>query len=124
MIEIRDEDFSIDDVIGKMKKRSIGGFAVWLGVVRDDNIKGLRINPIDKITEKTFKEIEKEAFKRFDVESIHVIHRIGDLLVGENLLLIVCGAPHRQGALDACTFILEEIKKKFPFNMEEIPKDV
>ncbi|BDC35593.1 MAG: molybdenum cofactor biosynthesis protein MoaE [Candidatus Methanoliparum thermophilum] len=123
MIKIQREDFSIDDVINTMKKRSIGGFAIWLGVVRDDNIKGLRITPID-LTEKVFNEIEEEAFKRFDVELIKIIHRIGDLLIGENLLLIVCGAPHRRGALNACTFILEEIKKRFPFKKEEIPKGV
>lgn len=123
MIKIQYEDFSIDDAVGTMKKGSIGGFAIWLGIVRDDNIKGLRLTPIDKLTDKVFNEIEDEAFKRFDVDSIDVIHRIGDLPVGDNLLLIVCGAPHRKGALDACTFILEEIKERFPFEKEEIPKD-
>jgi len=122
MIKIQYEDFSIDDVINNMKKRSLGGFSIWLGVVRDDNIIGLRITPIDELTDKIFKEIEDEAFKKFDIDSINVIHRVGEIPVGENLLLIVCGAPHRQGALDACTFILEEIKEKFPFKMEEIKK--
>jgi len=67
--------------------------------------------------------IRDEALADFPIEAVDIIHRVGRLRVGENILLIVVGAGHRKEAFDACEYILERIKQSVPIWKKEIGKD-
>ena len=123
MTKITEEDFSIDEIVKKAKRRDIGAFVIYSGVVRDDRTKELDIGPADETAVEKLNEIREEAVKKFDIKSLDVVHRVGNLSVGENILLVVCGAAHRRDAFDACKFVIDEIKKKTPIHMEEIHED-
>jgi molybdopterin synthase catalytic subunit len=67
--------------------------------------------------------ITGEAKKRFGLFSIDIIHRIGRLQVGDNILIIVVGAGHRKEAFEGARYILETIKAGVPIWEKELRKD-
>ena len=110
MIEIRKEDFSIDEVTKKMKAPKIGAISIYLGTVREfpDGL-GLEFANDNQAIHK-LEEIEKRAIDKFDVEDVAIVHRVGLLGIADNILLVAVAAPHRGPAFDACISIIEDIK--------------
>jgi molybdopterin synthase catalytic subunit len=110
MIEIRREDFSIDEITKKMKDPKIGAISIYLGTVREfPGGLGLEFEN-DNHAVRKLEEIEKGAINRFDVEDIAIIHRVGFLDISENILLVAVSASHRGPAFDACRSIIDDIK--------------
>jgi len=110
MIEIRREDFSIDEVTKKMKDPRIGAISIYLGTVREfpDGL-GLVFENDNHAIQK-LEEIKKRAIDRFDVQDVAIVHRVGFLGISDNILLVAVSAPHRGPAFDACISIIEDIK--------------
>jgi molybdopterin synthase catalytic subunit len=110
MIEIRREDFSIDEVTKKMKDPKIGAISIYLGTVREfpDGL-GLEFENDNHAIQK-LEEIEKRAIDRFDVEDVAIVHRVGFLGISEKIILVAVSASHRGPAFDACRSIIEDIK--------------
>ena len=110
MIEIRREDFSIDEISKKMKSPKIGALSIYLGTVREfPEGVGLEFKDNNQATDK-LTELAKRAINRFDVEDVAIIHRVGFLGISENILLIAVSASHREPAFDACRSIIDDIK--------------
>jgi len=110
MIEIRREDFSIDEITRKMQNPRIGAIAIYVGTVREfPQGAGLEFGDDNRAVQK-LKEIEKRALNRFDVQDVAIIHRVGFLGISENILLIAVSAAHRGPAFDACQSIIDDIK--------------
>jgi molybdopterin synthase catalytic subunit len=110
MIEIRREDFSVDEIIKKMKAPEIGALSIYLGVVREfPEGVGLEF-PGDDQAARRLREIEERAISRFDVEDVAIVHRAGFLDVSENILLVAVSASHRGPAFNACQSIVDDIK--------------
>ena len=110
MIEIRREDFSVDEIIKKMKDPKIGAVSIYVGTVREfPSGNGLEFEE-DNRTVRKLEEIEKRAINRFDVADVAIVHRVGSLGISENILLVAVSASHREPAFDACRSIIEDIK--------------
>ena len=110
MVEIRRENFSIDEITRKMHDPKIGALSIYLGTVREfpEGI-GLEFED-DNRAVRELELIEKRAINRFDIEDVAIIHRTGFLGISENILLVAVSAPHREPAFDACRSIINEIK--------------
>jgi molybdopterin synthase catalytic subunit len=110
MIEVRREDFSIDEITGKMRDPKIGAISIYVGTVREfPEGLGLEFENYDHTVQK-LEEIEKRTINRFDVEDVAIIHRVGFLGISENILLVAVSASHRGPAFDACRSIIDDIK--------------
>ena len=110
MIELRKEDFSIDEIVGKMKNPDTGAISSYLGIVREfPSGNGLEFEEEKSIIQK-LKEIEQQAIEKFDIRDVAIIHRVGFLGISENILLIAVSAAHRRPAFDACSSIIDDIK--------------
>jgi len=110
MIEIRREDFSIDEITKGLKDPRVGALSIYLGTVREFH-EGLGLEfENDDCAAQKLAEIEKRAINRFDVRDVAIIHREGFLGVSENILLVVVSASHRGPAFDACRSIIDDIK--------------
>lgn len=120
MIKITKNDFSVDEVIRKMKKSDVGAVVSFLGTVRKDNIKQMKIEVYREMTEKELKKLENNARKRFDVKDIKIIHRYGSLKVRDNIVLISVSSAHRKDAFRACEYLIDELKKVAPIWKEGI----
>jgi molybdopterin synthase catalytic subunit len=122
MIEIRREDFSIDEITKKMKDPQIGAISIYLGTVREfPGGLGLEFENDNHAVQK-LEEIEKRAINRFDVEHVAIIHRVGFLGISENILLVAVSASHRGPAFNACRSIIADIKDFHKSWRKEVPK--
>ncbi len=120
MIRIQKEDFSIDEEINRVKASSsdIGGIVVFLGIGRGTShgrsIKKLDFEHYPGMAEKRLNEIREQALKDFDIKEVNIVHRISEIGIGENIVLIVVGAAHRADAFKACKWCIDELKRITP----------
>jgi len=101
----------------------VGAVVSFLGTVRDDRIQGMEVESYREVALDSLERIRKEAMADFGLKSVDIIHRTGSLEVGDNIVLIVCTAPHRTAAFRGCEHILEEIKSQVPIWKKEIRGD-
>jgi molybdopterin synthase catalytic subunit len=122
MVEIRREDFSVDEITKKMKDPKIGAISIYLGTVREfPSGNGLEFEDDNHAVQK-LEEIEKRAIDKFDVEDVAIVHRVGFLGISENILLVAVSASHREPAFDACRSIIDDIKDFHKSWGKEVPK--
>jgi len=123
MIAIQKEDVDIGQLINAAKKRNAGAVVVFDGIVRDDDIREMELEAYEEVAVKELEKIAGEAKTLHNLCSVDIVHRIGRLSVGENILVIVVSAGHRQEAYDGSRFIIEAIKAGVPIWKKELTKD-
>jgi molybdopterin synthase catalytic subunit len=74
----------------------------------------MEIEVYPEMAEKQLEAIRGEAIKQFGVEDILVVHRYGDLHIGDNIVLVAVSAGHRAEAFTACRYVIDELKKRVP----------
>jgi molybdopterin synthase catalytic subunit len=123
LIEITEEDFSLDEMVKRAKQEDTGAIVTFLGSVRNDNIDRMELETFREAALAELEIIRDEAIFQFSLKSVEVVHRIGRLNVGDNIVAIVCSAGHRNEAFLGCRYIIEELKKRAPIWKKEIRKD-
>ena len=123
MIDITENDFSIDEIVKKAKREDVGAIVTFLGTVRNDGIESMELEAFREAAIPELERIRDEAITRFDLKSVDIIHRIGSLAIGDNIALIVCAAAHRREAFGGCSYIIEELKARVPIWKKEIAID-
>ena len=95
-----------------------GAIALFLGIVREQNdgrpVSGMRYEAYPAMAERVLAEIAQQAGAQWSTDRVAVVHRTGDLAVGEASIAIAVSTPHRADAFDACRFIIEEVKRRLP----------
>ena len=101
----------------------IGALASFVGRVRDSNdgagISRMTLEHYPGMTEQSLAEIVEQARGRWDVMDATVIHRVGELRPGDNIVLVVVASAHRGDAFAACEFIMDYLKTRAPFWKKE-----
>lgn len=120
MIRVQAEDFDIGaEVAALVKGRTdIGAVVTFSGLVRDANggsVVSMELEHYPGMTEKELTRIEQEARKRWPLQASLVIHRVGKLMPGDNIVLVVTASPHRQAAFEAASFLMDYLKTRAPF---------
>ena len=104
-------------------RTDIGALASFVGLVRDASdgagISRMTLEHYPGMTEKSLAEIVEQARGRWDVLDATVIHRIGELKPGDNIVLVVVASAHRGDAFAACEFIMDFLKTRAPFWKKE-----
>lgn len=100
-------------------KTSIGGYSIFLGQVRADEIDGKKVQAIEYTAyeemalQKMF-EIREEIFARYPLTCMHVYHSLGRVDAGAICLFVFTSSAHRKAAIDACNECVERIKAELP----------
>ena len=124
-IQIQLEDFEIDAVLESLKSQTsaAGGFCSFAGVVRDlnddESIESLYLEHYPGMTEKQLHRILDQAESRFGLLGAVVVHRVGSLLAGDNIVLVAVAAGHRGEAFSACEMIMDYLKTQATFWKKE-----
>jgi molybdopterin synthase catalytic subunit len=126
---VQREDFSVDAEINRVRGRSkrIGGISIFLGTARDRS-KGRDVDSItfehyEGMAQTKLREIRERALKDFDIIEIAILHRYGEIGIGDNIVLIVVGAEHRAEAFRACQWAIDELKQITPiWKLEHTPQ--
>ena len=131
MITVQEEDFDISAEIKAITRgrTEIGGVATFTGLVRDfiegneqnvtTHIRAMTLEHYPSMTERMLTQIEEEATRRWNLDAVRIIHRIGMLKPGDNIVFVACAAAHREDALQACSFLIDWLKTKAPFWKKE-----
>lgn len=122
-ISVTNEDIEIGPMIEAAKQRTSGAIVTFLGMVRDDGIESMELFAYDEVAVHDMTEIRDAAVRQFNLQRVDIVHRIGHLRVGENILLIVVAAGHRKEAFQGCEYILERIKERVPIWKKEYLAD-
>jgi molybdopterin synthase catalytic subunit len=123
MIAIQTGDADIGALIEAAKKHGTGAVVVFDGVVRDDNITEMELEAYEDVAHNELEKIARDATEQFRLLHVDIIHRIGRLSVGENILIIIVAAGHREEAYAGSRFIIEAIKAGVPIWKKELTKD-
>jgi molybdopterin synthase catalytic subunit len=118
-IAIQREDVDIGALIEGAKHPGAGAVVVFDGIVRDDDITEMELEAYEDVALAELKGIAAEASRRYGLLSLEVIHRIGRLRVGDNILIIVVSAAHRSEAYEGSRYIIETIKERVPIWKKE-----
>jgi molybdopterin synthase catalytic subunit len=123
MIAIQHEDVDINRLINEAKRPGTGAIVLFDGVVRDDDIREMELEAYEEVALKDLEKIAEDATRLHSLFHVDIVHRIGRLTVGENILIIVVSAGHRPDAYAGSRYIIEEIKKGVPIWKKELRKD-
>jgi molybdopterin synthase catalytic subunit len=94
----------------------VGGIASFLGLCRaDDGLAALVLEHYPGMTERALAAIAAEAEGRWPLTGCTVIHRVGRILPGEPIVLVLAASRHRTAALEACAFLIDWLKTGAPF---------
>ena len=97
-------------------RTDIGGVASFLGVCRgDDALAAMVLEHYPGMTERALGRIAAEAEARWPLTGCTVIHRVGRILPGEPIVLVMTASAHRAAALESCAFLIDWLKTKAPF---------
>lgn len=105
-------------VLARVGADQDGASLLFVGVVRDHNdgrrVTGVHYDAFEEMAVRVLEEIVREAEESFGTDRIAVLHRIGDLTIGEVSVAIAVSTPHRAESYEASRFIIEEIKRRLP----------
>ncbi len=124
-VRVQTADFDVGQEIARLRAgdRGVGAIASFIGTVRDVNdaatITGMTLEHYPGMTEEALEEIVDEAHRRFDIRDALVIHRVGALAPGDQIVLVVVTSAHRGMAFDACEFVMDLLKTRAPFWKKE-----
>jgi molybdopterin synthase catalytic subunit len=118
-IKVQTEDFDVGAEIAALTagRADIGGIGCFVGTVRDNgqSVTGMTLEHYPGMTERAIVRIAAQAADRWPLLGCTVIHRVGTLRPGENIVLVVAASAHRQAALDATAFLIDWLKTQAPF---------
>jgi molybdopterin synthase catalytic subunit len=126
MIRVQRDIFDIGKEIENLTKgrTDIGAVVSFTGLVRDFNdgseVTGLSLEHYPGMTERELEKIEEEARTRWNLQESLIIHRYGDMTLGDPIVLVVTASPHRQDAFEAAHFLMDWLKTKAPFWKQEM----
>lgn len=124
-IVIQHEDFAVADELSWLRTHTagIGAMVSFVGLVRDHCAAGavdsLWLEHCPGMTERSIRSFVEEAATRWSLSGVSVIHRIGQLLPDEQIVLVLVATPHRADAFQACSFLMDALKTRALFWKKE-----
>ncbi|MEM9604640.1 MAG: molybdenum cofactor biosynthesis protein MoaE [Pseudomonadota bacterium] len=107
----------------KLAHGAAGACASFVGTMRDHNegdaVVSMLLEHYPGMTERELEAIEADAAARWPLLATLIAHRVGDIRVGDPIVLCACWSSHRKAAFEACRFLMEELKSRAPFWKKE-----
>jgi len=104
-------------------KTDFGATASFVGTMRDFNegdvVARMELEHYPGMTEKHLESIIDAAAAKWSLQHVLILHRVGEILPGEAIMLVAVWSAHRAAAFDACRYLLEELKHRTPFWKKE-----
>jgi molybdopterin synthase catalytic subunit len=109
-------------------KTNIGAHSMFLGQIRSDIKDNKQVVAIDytsfePLALEMMNEIREDIFSKYALTCMHIYHSLGRVNVGEICLFVFTSSPHRKAAIEACSEVVEKIKKDLPSWGKEILED-
>ncbi|MDR2614748.1 MAG: molybdenum cofactor biosynthesis protein MoaE [Candidatus Accumulibacter sp.] len=128
-VRLQNEAFSQDEEIRALRADSqrIGGVASFLGCARDFSgerkVEAIDFDAYLPMALTELRKLHAEAIERFALIDARIVHRLGTVRAGEDIVFIAAAAEHRAPALEACRWLIDELKERAPIWKKEIIAD-
>ena len=122
VVQTKDFDLTTEVELIKSAHSSTGAVVSFIGTVRDlasESLISLTIEHYPGMTEKSLALIADKVREKWELESITIIHRVGTLSIGDQIVLVITSSKHRQEAFDSCNYIMDYLKTDAPFWKKE-----
>jgi len=127
MFDITDQPIFLEPLVKAVSRSSSGAIATFLGVVREQTrsrqVLYLEYEAYREMAIPKMREIADEIRRKWKVDEIAMVHRIGHLEIGEVSVAIAVSAPHRHQALAACAYAIDRLKETVPIWKKEVWTD-
>jgi len=124
-VRIQADDFDLGAEVQALHADAdaVGAVASFVGTVRrgagGEAIDALTLEHYPGMTERAIEAMVAQARRRFRIEGVRVVHRVGRLLPGERIVLVAVASSHRAEAFQACEFLMDYLKTQAPFWKQE-----
>ena len=124
-VSIQTEDFDLSAEVAALRAGDggVGAVASFIGTVRDKNdgsaVSAMELEHYPGMTEQAIENMIDSAMQRFDIRTARVVHRVGPLAVGEQIVLVAVSSAHRGQAFEACEFLMDYLKTQAPLWKKE-----
>jgi len=126
-VSIHSHDFDLGAEVAALRAgdSAVGAVASFIGTVRDRNggaageVSAMELEHYPGMTEKSIEAMIDEAIARFDIRAARVVHRVGPLMPGDQIVLVAVTSAHRSQAFQACEFLMDYLKTQAPFWKKE-----
>ena len=124
-VRIQVEDFSVDQELAALRGswRRMGGIATFIGCARDFSeareVSEINFETYGNMALVAMNTLRDEAIAKFGLLDARIVHRVGSVGAGEQIVLIATGAEHRAPALQACSWLIDELKQRVPIWKKE-----
>ncbi len=134
-VSIQNADFDLGAEVAALRAgdTGVGAVASFIGTVRDRSgaaggghahaaqgrVEAMELEHYPGMTERAIEAMIDEAMRRFDIRAARVIHRVGRLLSGDQIVLVAVSSAHRSQAFQACEFLMDYLKTQAPFWKKE-----
>jgi len=125
-VRIQQQDFSQDEEIDALRASSnrMGGIATFIGCARDFSegreVTQISFDAYGSMAVAEMNKLRDEAIAKFALLDARIVHRVGVVGAGEQIVFIAAGAEHRAPALQACHWLIDELKQRVPIWKKEI----
>jgi molybdopterin synthase catalytic subunit len=112
-IRLLDQMFIPGALIGPFTQANpgLGGVCTFVGEVRGgDDVEALELTHYEPLTLPGMHELADQAFGRFSLMGLLMVHRVGVMRPGEPIVCVSAAAAHRRGAIDAVDFVMDHLK--------------
>lgn len=124
-VRVQSEDFNVTSEIAALTagRTDIGAVVTFTGLVRGSSsgrdLLTMTLEHYPGMTEAELEAVEAEARARWPLQASLIVHRVGELQPGANIVLVVTASPHRQAAFQAAEFLMDYLKTRAPFWKKE-----
>lgn len=124
-VQSEDFDLSAESRALTQGRADIGAVVSFVGLCRDEagTLSALELEHYPGMAEAEMRRIGEMAIDRFNLIGLTAIHRFGHIAPGEQIVLVIATAPHRQAAFDGASFMMDYLKTSAPFWKKEHRKD-
>jgi molybdopterin synthase catalytic subunit len=125
-VRVEAPDFDISAEMARLTagNTGIGAVASFVGKVRNragnEPLVAMTLEHYPGMTEAELERIEADARGRFNLSASLIVHRVGILKPGDNIVLVIACAPHRHDAFAAAEFLMDYLKTRAPFWKKEL----
>jgi molybdopterin synthase catalytic subunit len=125
---VQTEDFDASAQVKTMvaDHRHTGAGVTFTGLVRDSaqgDLVALGLEHYPQMTQKALLAIEAEAQARWSLTASLIIHRVGRLEPGDQIMMVATASAHRRDAFEAAEFLMDFLKSRAPFWKKEHKAD-
>jgi molybdopterin synthase catalytic subunit len=102
-------------------RNNVGAVVAFTGLCRSENgaLKALELEHYPQMAERQLRQLAQDAASRWDLLGITIIHRVGIIHVGEEIVLVIVASSHRKASFEAAEFIMDALKSTAPFWKKE-----